>query len=84
MDSIFNTEIWEIAQFTAKQWQVYIDGLAQDCSNSIAFPMELLQSSAKWLIYNITFITGHGYNKSHIAYTTHKCIFYANCLIMKI
>ena len=27
--------------------QVYIDGLAQDCSNSIALTMELLQSCAK-------------------------------------
>ena len=29
----------------------YIDGLAQDCSNSSALAMELLQSCAKPLVY---------------------------------
>ena len=34
---------------------LYIDGLVQDCSNSIANAMELLQFCAKLLIYsNVT------------------------------
>ena len=32
--------------------QVYIDGLVQDCSNSIVNPLELLQ-----------YVLSHGYNK---------------------
>ena len=31
----------------------YIDGLVQDCSNSIANALELLQSCTKPLIYNV-------------------------------
>ena len=32
-------------------WYMYIDGLVQDCSNSIALPMELLKSYTKPSIY---------------------------------
>ena len=31
----------------AKRIKIYIDGLVQDCSNSIALAMELLQSCTK-------------------------------------
>ena len=41
----------EINQFFTNQWWskecVYIDGLKQDCSNSSALPLKLLQSCAK-------------------------------------
>ena len=33
-------------------YHLYTDGLAQDCSNSNALAMELLQSCAKPLIYD--------------------------------
>ena len=35
-------------------YKQYIDGLAQDCSNSSALALELLLCSAKPLIYSIT------------------------------
>ena len=34
--------------------QAYIDGLLQDCSNSSALAMELLQSCTKPLIYTFS------------------------------
>ena len=37
-------EIFPIA--ASAQWHFHIDGLAQDCSNSIASALELLQSYA--------------------------------------
>ena len=38
----------------SKPVMVYIDGLVQDCSNSIALAMEWLQSCTKLSIYTIT------------------------------
>ena len=38
--------------YTCQQWQSYIDDLVQDCSNSSALAMELLQFCTKPSIYN--------------------------------
>ena len=38
-----------------EMWAVYMDGLVQDCSNSNALAMELLQFCTKPSIYSMTF-----------------------------
>ena len=42
----------------SRQLYVYIDGLVQDCSNSIANALELLQSFTEPLIWAMAFLWG--------------------------
>ena len=44
---------------TNQQHFVYIDGLAQDCSNTIANALELLQSTSKPSILSMGFVIHH-------------------------
>ena len=61
-------------------------GLAQDCSNSSALAMELLQASPKPLIWNSSKHTEAKQNGQHFADGIFKCIFFKEnfCILIKI
>ena len=52
-------ELWRYINNWVDPWHVQIDGLVQDCSNSSALAMELLQSCAKPSLYCLREIWCH-------------------------
>ena len=49
------TVMWAVSDALGLLYLVYIDGLVQDCGNSSALAMELLQSCTKLTIWGIAF-----------------------------